>query len=259
MATTPTKAERGRQFFSEVLSKLPENLQAEMQTYLQSDAAGEFLTAVADGTMRQSDFSRAHNALAEQKAALERWQQSLETWREQANNDYLSGRKINSKPGDPNPDNPDPNPDPAPSGGLDPTKVKAAIGQELNDREIHYANFMAETTRLSTEHYAKFGKVLDLRPVLAHPELQRLGLEGTYRLVHKAEFDAADAKAAADREAQIRKDERDKVLAEVAASPLPGSVPDGGGSGSPLDFLGDKSDFSVDAAVRAYRELTQGR
>lgn len=253
---TPTKAERGRQFLTEVISKLPDDLQSNFTSFLQSEAAGGFLDAVADGTMRQSDFSRAHNELAKQKQALDKWQSDLESWRESANAEYVAGRKITTKPGDPNPGGGD-DPDPAPA-GLDPAKVKATIGQELNDREVHYANFMAETARLSTEHYAKFGKVLDMRPVLGHPDLQRLGLEATYKLVHKAEFDAAEAKAAAEREEQIRKDERTKVLAEVAASPLPGSVPDGGG-GSPLDFIGDKGDFSVDAAVNQYRQMTAGR
>jgi autotransporter translocation and assembly factor TamB len=85
------------------------------------------------------------------------------------------------------------------------------------------------------EHYAQFGKVLDANLLLKDKRVQQLGIRGVYQDVFKEDL-AAKAKAAEDAKIEvIRKEERDKIRAEMANAQAP--YPVTGNEPSTLDAL----------------------
>lgn len=52
------------------------------------------------------------------------------------------------------------------------------LRKEMDQREQDYAAFLAESQPLSIRHFQQFGEVLDLRKLMQHPEIGKVGLKG---------------------------------------------------------------------------------
>lgn len=233
-----------------------------MLAQLKSLGNGTVVAAIGDGTLAQSEFSRLaddlrtkQEALAQQQAAVAAEQERLNgihtsqlDWFE-ANQAALEEYKRLKASGTPSP-----TPTPSPTVGLTDAEYQERQAAE----RAAFLGFQRDENALLRRHFATFGEILDLDPLLHHPQIREQGLLGVYTLVHKDRLDqhaAATAKAA---EEKIRAEERAKVLAEQASMPYP--TPTGVGSGSPLDALsGSGPSPVVDAAVAEYQRLQQAR
>ena len=123
------------------------------------------------------------------------------------------------------------------------TKVRddlvVQLRKEMDAREQDYAAFLAESQPLGIRHFQQFGDVLDVRTLMQHPSIGKVGLKGVYEIVFA---DQLRAKADAAKAAEIKVIEdaayakaRSELLAQGAVVFPPPS--DGG---SPLESLGRK-------------------
>jgi hypothetical protein len=265
-------AAAGSSFLAGVLAKLPEADRAKGQEALQTLQAlggGAVIAAIGDGTLAQEELSRQLDALKKQQEDLDTLKTEL-TERDQQLTSYhadltkwYDGNKAaleeykTMKAGGGGGGR-------KPTGAGDGKDLPGGITPEALDERIRaeqagFLGFSRDQNKITREHFAKFGEVLDLEPLLLHPEVGKIGLVGVYTLVHKDRLAKHEADAQKAAEDKIRADERAKVLAEQAQFPYP--TPTGVGSGSPLDALsGDKKpDSLVDAATQHYQRLTQQR
>lgn len=259
----------GKTFLAGVLEKLPAELRGNVTALMENPT---FLTAVGDGTLAQQEFSRLTNELAttrteletqrttleEREAGLESWHGELNTWYganktliEEAN----AARKANGgKPPTGTPaGTPNGNGTP-PATGLTADQLEERIGQERSG----FLGFQRDQNQLMRDHFATFGEMLDIEPLITHKQVGEIGLRGVYALIHKDRLEAHRTAAEKAREDAIRKDEREKVQAQQTQMPY--VTPTGVGSGSPLDALAvGKGDALVDKAVTEYNRLQMER
>lgn len=258
------------QFAQDLLATLPEDKRGAVQQALESaPEADKFLT---DGVKRQSEFSRSMDQLREQQTALKTREQELSThlesvrakaeeqttWYEANKAALAAGWKVIGKDGEGDGDgNGDPaNPPPPKTASLPPDVVrKADVEKLINEREAGAAEFFAVTNALSLRHFQEHGEVLDIRGLLARPEIRQYGLEEGYRRVH-ADKIAAKAKAADD--ARIEQQVQERLTAERRKGFNPGYPSGAGNEGSPLDALvpvDPAKAGQVDEAVAEYHRL----
>lgn len=228
---------------------------------------GAIVAAIGDGTLAQDEFSRQSDALRDQAATLERqrleqeqrdqalgqWHSELTGWYSE-NKAKLEGAGKVKPNGNPNP-NPNPNPAPViPPGVLTEDSYNERIAQE----RAAFLGFQRDQNQITGEHFAKFGEIVPLEPLLRHPQIANVGLLGVYELVHKERLDKwkTDQQTA-----------HDKKIADAAVqtyresqAQMPYPTPTGVGSGSPLDALETKgSQPVVDAAVAEYNRIQHER
>lgn len=228
--------------------------------------------ALYDGVAGQSEISRQLQDLTSQREALEQQQADLEardrnlqTWHQNLTDWHTQHRELIAKStrpgngngagqGNPNPPAPAPQPPAVPENVV--TRDQAA--EIVQTQNAAFLGFQRDFNLIQREHYGKFNEIIDLEPLIQHPQIAALGLKGVYELVHKDRL-AAHAKTTTEAaEAKIRADERSKVLAEQAQMPYPS--PTGVGSGSPLDALTvNKPDALTDQATAHYHRLQQER
>lgn len=257
-------AAAGSTFLAGVLAKLPEadrQKGKEALDALQALGGGAVIAAIGDGTLAQEELSRQLDSLKTRqeelddlKAQLDARDQQLTTYHGQLSDWYDKNKealdKVKAHPTDPGKKKDEP-----PPAGL----TADALEERIRLEQAGFLGFSRDQNRLQREHFAKFNEILDIEPLLVHPDVGKVGLVGVYQLVHKDRLEKHAADAAKAAEDKIRADERAKVQAEQAAMPYP--LPTGVGSGSPLDALtGDgKKDSLVDAATAHYNRLQQER
>lgn len=243
---------KGREFFAQVAQHLPDDLRAGFETFIQSgdQNAQQVLAAIGDGTLRQDAFSREMDALRETKTALEKWRDDLAEWArtnagEGAPNDPLAAPRQTAQSGQP-------------AAAVSKDDVVALFNQEMGRREIYFAKYVADATRLATQHFAQFGEVLDINPILAHPKLAELQLAGVYQELHKDKIAAKSAAEQAKEREELKRQLREELLAEQGpGAQVPYPIGEGG---SPLDHLnGDQSQYTPEAAAAMYRQLVNAR
>lgn len=137
--------------------------------------------------------------------------------------------------------------------------VLKAKEEELAGALNGTTNVLTRAMKLGFEHMKKFGEVLDPEALFTYANQNKIqDLDAAYQAMNKAKFDEAEAKAAAAREEQIRKDERTKVLTEKGMSQSAMPVDDGGPNmghfQARLQGGGEKKDSPVPAEL----ELGQG-
>lgn len=152
-----------------------------------------------------------------------------------------------------------------PNGGAKPLATPASTGlteEQYNEKiAVERAGFLGyqrDQNLITREHFERFKEIVDVEPLLKHPQIAQIGLIGVYELVHKERLDkwktdtvAADRKSIAD--AAVR-----EYQATQAQMPYP--TPTGAGSGSPLDGLtGGVKDSVADAAAVHYARLIAER
>jgi len=256
-------AAAGSTFLTGVLAKLSEADRVkgeEALNTLKALGGGTVVAAIGDGTLAQDELSRQLDGLKTQreeldtlKGDLDQRDTQLTTYHGQltgwfdTNKAALEEAKTLKARG---------------IVPTDPTKIPPAGGltaEQLDERirleQAGFLGFTRDQNIVTREHFGKFGEVLEIDPLLRHPEIGKVGLIGVYQLVHKDRLEKHTADATAAAEKKIRDDERTKVLAEQAAMPYP--LPTGVGSGSPLDALSTagKPDSLADQATQHYNRL----
>jgi hypothetical protein len=225
----------GSTFLAEVLAKLPEAERAKAQEVFAGAAAEAALVALGEGALRQSDYSRASNEIRQKEAEVDTYKGQLDTWFAEKKPILEEVEVLRAKVAGQPPVVPPVVPPAAPA--FDPSKFVSpeALTKTLEATERGALQFIIESNKLAQQHFKDFGEPLDLAPLVQHKQVQQLGLDGVYRLVH-AEQIATRATAAADaaREA-IRKEEREKLQAEMARAQTP--YPVRGNEPSTLDAI----------------------
>lgn len=113
--------------------------------------------------------------------------------------------------------------------------TKKMLAETLDTTERGAVAFIAEANALTMRHFKEFGEILNVSDLLADPNVQKIGLRGVYQEKFKAEI-AGKVKAADDaRLDTVRKEERTKVLAELASRSHP--YPVAGNEVSSLDAI----------------------
>lgn len=269
--------DRSKSFIQGVLSKITDPGQRASAEALFGNQA--VLQVFDDGVAGQSEIDRQlqdlrtkteaatqkQTELDERESKLQKWHDGLTSWRTE-NQEFVelgvAAKKANWKPGDPPPKT-------GGDGNNGDGKLPAGVVTEeilkntLGSFESSVLGFAADQNLLMQQHFKNFGDILDVTPLIKHPQIRELGLVGVYNLVHKAALDAKAAEAKTKAEADIRADERRKVLAEQSTQlpyPIVGQGPQ---SGSPLDGLNAKVEAGapglVDRASAEYARLQAGR
>lgn len=248
----------GKAFFQGILSKITDPEQrAAAETLLASDLV---LTEIGNGVEGQAEIDRQLQAartrqeeldalqgeLTTRQGGLESWYTDLTKWH-QENKDALEAAKKGAGVVKPNG-----------SGAVVPPVgiTDESFTERLTGERAAFLGFQRDQNQITREHFSKFSEIIDLEPLLKHPQIAHVGLLGVYELVHKDRLDAHQKAATAKAEELIRLDERQKVQASMATMPYPSVT--GSGSGSPLDGLaGTAKDSVTDAAVAHYQRLQQ--
>ena len=220
--------------------------------------------AFGDGVAGQSEIDRRLQEITQQttdldarRADLEDQEQRLTTWSSELTDWYgRSKAAVEAALKRPNGSG-QPTPTPTstpPHAGVTEEQFNERIGTE----RAGFLGFSRDQNLITREHYTKFGEIVDLEPLIQHPQVGKLGLIGVYELVHKDRLDKWKTDAEKTREETIRADERRKTLESQASMPYP--TPTGAGSGSPLDALAvGKPDGLADQAAAHYARLQAER
>lgn len=258
----------GQAFLQSVLSKISDPGLKQQAEQVFANAAIQ--TEIGGGVLGQSEVDRQLQELRTKEtdlqtktAELDDRETRLTTWHDQLTTWYGEKKDLmeigaEAKKAGFDPKNPNAN---AGKGGKVELPANVVTEDKLNEiiagERSSFLGFSLEQNQLMKRHYETFGKLLDVEPLLRHPEIKNRGLAGVYEIVHK---DALEAKATNDQKAaedKIRADERAKVL---AGNQMPYPLPTGAGSGSPLDALETKGNAPVvDAAVAEYARLQAAR
>lgn len=263
-------ATAGSAFLTGVLAKLPPEDRVKGEAALETLRAlggGTVVAAVGDGVLAQEEFSRQADQLRTQKETLDAQQADLDSreagltdWKDQLTDWHTRNKAAiqeahRLKAGG------------APTPGADPVKkVDPPVGvlteEQYQERQAQehasILGFARDQNVIQRQHFAKFGEIVDLEPLIRHPQVATLGLLGVYDLVHKDRLAAHTEKTAKDAEEKIRADERQKV--QAANAQMPYLTPTGVGSGSPLDALKPAGNQPVvDAAVLEYNRIIAER
>lgn len=135
-----------------------------------------------------------------------------------------------------------------------PTGLTAeALEERLRHEQANFLGFARDQQALTRAHFGRFNEILDLDPLIKHPQVGQLGLLGVYDLVHKDRLAQAEADAQAKHDAEVGAAAVRKH--QEAQAQMPYMAPTGSGSGSPLDALAPSQAPVVDAAVAHYNRL----
>lgn len=265
--------DRAKSFIQSVLGKITDPGQRQAAEATFSNAT--VLAALDDGVAGQSEIDRQlqdlrtktdaatqmKTDLDEREARLQTWHDGLTKWR--ADNEEfvqlgVAARKANWKPGDPPPKTGGSNGDGhLPEGVVTEDSLKQVLG----GFESSVLGFAADQNLLMRQHYTNFHEILDVTPLIKHPQIRELGLVGVYNLVHKDALDKKAADAQADHDKKVAEEAVAKYRESQATLPYP--ITSSPGSGSPLDGLNVKPDPNtgglVDRAAAEYNRLQQGR
>lgn len=246
----------GKAFFQGILAKITDpDAKAAAEKLLGNETV---LTEIGNGVEGQAEIDRQLQAartqqeeltrlageLDSREAGLATWHGELQTWYT-ANKDRLATVKPNGDPA--------PKKEPVPAGLND-----EMLTERLTGERAAFLGFQRDQNLLTREHFARFNEIVDLEPLMRHPQIAQVGLLGVYELVHKARLETYKAAEEKKREDAIRLDERTKVQSSMAQMPYPPVT--GSGSGSPLDGLAaSQKDTVVDAATAHYNRLQTER
>jgi hypothetical protein len=246
----------GKAFLEAVLAKLPENLRESARATFTAPEAADALTAVGDGVLARSDYSRSMDEINAKEAQITEDYEKLNAWYAE-NKDTLAKvptleAELAKRGGTPPPDIPPKEP---PVTGLS----REDLDKVLEDRDRNYAGVLAYTNTLTAKHLNDFKEVLDVQGVIDHAQKNKVSLDQSYRTLYaekiaaklKAEDDARINKTVEERLAEERKKFSDQPF------PLRNTSP------SVLDILEAPTDkpanHTVDTAVAEYERLTAAR
>lgn len=253
------------EFLGGVLDKItdPDQKRKAEETITSLKGIEPLAAALGDGVAGQSEIDRQLQTLTAQqeelntlKTQLDERDQKLTTWHGEltewygTNKAVIEAAKGNKRPnGDSNP------PKEVPPGVITEEKFGELIGGE----RAAFLGFSRDQNLVTREHFLKFGEIVDLEPLLQHPQIAQVGLKGVYELVHKDRLDKWKTDSTAAEHKKIADEAVKKFQESQAQMPYPS--PTGVGSGSPLDALQAKGtpDSLVDAASQHYQRLQSER
>ena len=254
-------AKISREFLDSLLATVPEDKRAAVEEGLADEGTHQFL---ADGALRQADYSRGMDTLKDEREALAVKATELEGMRGSVNAKYQeqtawweanqplieAGKRAMAVA---NGDDPAKATKPAAADPPEGMVRKEEVEQMLTEREGGAAEFFVVLNDLSMRHFQEFGERLDAGALLHDPKIKEVGIEALYRDTFKDRYAEKAKKAEDDR---IEKRVEDRLAEErktVASRPLYPVAP---GDGSPLDALTtkdpDPSQFSAEAAADEY-------
>lgn len=269
----------GNEFFTGVLAKLsPEDRakgEAALAT-LQGLNGGAVVAAVGDGTLAQAEFSRQSDELKTQKQQLDAraaeveerdkqlgtWHGELTDWFTERKDLVALGRAAQTegfvpKGGTPR-GNGNGNGNPKNDNGAPSGLTEEQLNERIRHEQAAYLGLTRDQNLITRDHFKMFGEIVDMDPLLAHPQIGQIGLIGVYKLVHKDRLEQHTAAATKAHDDKLREEGAAAERARQAQMPYPS--PTGVGSGSPLDALQtNKSDALVDAATAHYNRLQAER
>lgn len=264
----PQPIEIGKSFLDEVFKLIPAD-QQEAARAAYSRAQDTFQTAMQE----------VEAPLSHQKSELEKWHRNLQTWAEGKEAQYAERERQLAARGNGNP-NPNPNPNPSPNANpphmasqtqtftLD--EVTKLVNERIQETVTQMGGAIAlsqsDALKARDRHFALYGtsQPFDLEALYRHPKVREVGLLGAYEDLHKDTIAAKAAEAAAAREAEIRANERQKVLAEIGTNKtLP--FPTAGEDDSPFGILARRTEgqqteeYGAAAATRYFNEIRAQR
>lgn len=272
-----TAAERAQDFLAGVFQHVPEDRREVVREALVTSP--EALNYVAQGVLRQDEFSRHKDALATKQTELDTLIARNRTWYEENKPKVDRANAILEAGGGNDDDLPlDPAGGRRPVTPQVPALTKDELDQRVANSEQGAIKFFAKQNALVARHFREFGEVLDLEPLLNDPKLYQVGLESLYNDTFKDRYDAkakatldkqlADAKAAGAAEAEAAFHAR---LAAAGPYPTPHALAaasptietlkqihtETGGDPSKLAERGFKNRFDEKAAAAEYHTLVQ--
>jgi len=210
-------------FLAGILATVPEADRGKAEARLEALEAGE---------LKQSDYSRLANEANAAKQKFDDLYTKNTEWYTQRQTDLAELDDLRAKVaagivGDP---------------AVKPVVVvppdvitKKVFEETLAATERGAVGFIAEANGLTMKHFQQFGEILNINDLLTDPRVQQIGLQGVYADKFKDQIKAKADAAETARQDAIRKDERTKVLAEVAGQHHP--YPVVGNESSSLDAI----------------------
>jgi hypothetical protein len=197
----------GKTFLDEILAKIPEAERAALAEKLAKD---DILDTLGDGVLRQQDYSKQTNEVAQARTALDKEREQLEAWR--GNNlpvieEYLERKEAfeawkasGGRPGDPGA--------PPKPVELPPDVLKRLAKVEELEKTVQTLNtlagdvpaFSATLVSLSRRHEKNLGEDLDHMALFEHAKKLNTNIQVAYNDLYK------------DRYATLEKTKRDEEL-----------------------------------------------
>lgn len=219
----------GVEFLSGILATLPEDRRNTVQELI--DSTPELATAIGEGVLRQEDYSRNMDAINRRAKEQHDW------W--EANQPLVDlGQKARAAGFDPA--------KPATPGLTTPALPENVLRvEDLDKREVNYAQFAMELNVLQARHLKEFGEVMDFTELAKDPRVTQLGLKGVYEAT-VAPKRAERQKLATDAEVERRVKEGVDAAIKAGGHPsFPSSKPP---AGSPLDALAPVANNGADVS-----------
>ncbi len=269
------KRARAKEFLTTWVAAHPEGERRtkaeELVEFLTDDESPEEAAAqIADGTLRQDEFSRnldegrgkltaKEKEVSDALEAIGKERKDVWGWYDTAkkNLDHydqlVRDGKIEAltkgtvtKPGDK-----------VVTAGTPQTNGTGISQEDLDKKMQEFAGeavpVMAVMSHLGMRHYKDFGEILSpkaMTELTQHADVSRLGLEGVYNLVHKDRYDTKAKEADDERIEAIKAEAHKAGMAEQAKAVGPG-YPVGGASEAALPDLFAQTDEQRQAAVVA--------
>jgi len=254
--------EAGKAFLAGVLAKLPAEQRAQAEAILLSgDHAEGVLTAVGDGALARSDYSRLQDELATQRAALTDQHTELTKWygvNQTALQDYtrIKPEYDRLKAGGGDDDTP-----PAPP--IDPRKAALEVVNEAGQEYVMVSAWLAGK---AVQHQSMFGEPLDTMALVQNPKLGKPipGQPGRVYSLNDAYTESFGEKVAA-KATEAEAARIDKLVEERLTERMKGQAnhpfPIRGQEPSALDALdnANKPLHTVDSATAMYEQLQNAR
>ncbi len=248
MAPKKTKEEKqqeARDFLTGLLATVPEDKREAVRAAIAGVEDVEASAAyVAERTLGRQEFSRSMDAAAAREKDADALLTSLTDERQkvwdwwETNKAALEEAKTFKAAHPPKPE--DKPPPVVPPNALTKEQFDKALDERLQAFGAEALPLMEAYAGLGTVHLKTFDEALsnqDFERIRQHATKQKVSLLDAYKDLYKEQFTALDKKAADDHDEKIRKDERDKVVAEVAARQGVPYVAPGPAGISPIDVI----------------------
>lgn len=259
-----SKKEAGQAYLDGILKHIPEAQRAAVKEALSADAVAE---AAGEGVLLRDDYSRAMDALQRDSEALKRYHGELQTWYEgeagklsRVNELEAEVEKLKSgtPPADPGKGGP-----PAfdPKQFLSREEAGKLLDQALQTTAGNVSAYQTYLLNLAINHMHEFGQPLDIMALDQRAKKENKRVDILYQEVTKEARDAKLAKAAADHDAEIRKQERERMEEEFRKRAPAMPYPMGNEPSDPnvtlTGIAGQKQDqqFGVQAAVDEFYRM----
>lgn len=225
-----SKKEAGQEYLKQVLALIPEAQRTAVQEALSADASVEalgspFVEAESAAEVRIAEATKVKNETLAYKQNLDKWYADTQGTfgKQQAELEA----KLKAAAANPNPD-PEGTPK-LPANLVTKEDLTKQVADMIAASERGGMGAIAYFATLGVNHFQKFGEALDVNQLVANATQAGKTVPAYYQEMIAPRLAEMDKKSALEQEAKIRKDEREKVQAELRkqdghrAYPLPGS------------------------------------